>query len=45
MLAVGLLAAAGGILYLAEMLRGIILDMASADRGEWTSLLGGGLGV
>ena len=44
-LAVGLLAAAGGIYYLALTLRGIILDMAAADRGEWASLMGGGLGV
>ena len=45
MLAVGLLAAAAGIYYLAVTLRGIILDMAEADRGEWASLMGGGLGV
>lgn len=45
MLAVGLLAAAAGIYYLAVTLRGIILDMAEADRGEWASLVGGGLGV
>ena len=45
LLAAGLLAAVGGIVYLADMLRGTILDMASADRGEWASLLGGGLGV
>ena len=45
LLAVGLLAAAAGVFYLADTLRGIILDMASAERGEWASLLGGGLGV
>lgn len=45
LLAVGLLAATGSIVYLADTLRGIILDMASADRGEWASLLGGGLGA
>ncbi len=45
MLAVGLLAALGGIFYLAVTLRGIIMDLASVDRGEWASLLGGGLGV
>lgn len=45
LLVVGLLAATGGIVILAVMLRGIILDTASADRGEWASLLGGGLGA
>ncbi len=45
LLAIGLLVALGGIAYLADTLRGIILDMESADRGEWASLLGGGLGA
>ena len=45
LLTLGLLAAAAGIFYLAGMMRGIMEDMALADRGEWASLLGGGLGV
>ena len=45
LLAVGLLATVAGIVYLADTLRSILLDMASADWGEWASLLGGGLGV
>lgn len=45
LLALGLLTAAAATYYLAATMRGIILDMAAADRGEWASLLGGGLGV
>ena len=45
LLAAGLLATGSGIFYLAVTLRGTILDMASADGGEWASLMGGGLAV
>ncbi|MCZ0954636.1 MAG: hypothetical protein OXQ89_14120 [Rhodospirillaceae bacterium] len=45
LLAVGLLAIVMGIVYIADTLRGIILEMPSAESGEWASLLGGGLGV
>ncbi len=45
LLVAGLLAVVGAILYLADVLRGIVLGMALVDRGEWASLLGGGLGA
>ncbi|MCY3672344.1 MAG: hypothetical protein OXH14_14880, partial [Alphaproteobacteria bacterium] len=41
----GLLATVAAIVYLADALRGVVLDMAAADRGEWAPLLGGGLGA
>ena len=43
--AIGFLAAAESIYCLAVTLRGIMPGMMSADRGEWASLPGGGLGV
>lgn len=45
LLVLGLLAATAAIYFLAVTLRGIVLAMAAAERGEWASLLGGGLGV
>ena len=45
LLVAGLLTTVAAVVYLADALRGIVLDMASADRGEWAPLLGGGLGA
>ena len=45
LLLAGLLATVAAIVYLADALRGVVLDMAAADRGEWAPLLGGGLGA